>query len=165
MSHDNKQSGWKDYSSELRLEASRPLRIVLWAVGTLALGSGIAGIFLPVVPTTPFLLLAAACYARSSARFYNWLMNQRFLGPYIRTWRETGAVPERAKVLAIVLITATVGTSVVFFIPIFAVRVLVATIGIAVIIFLARLPSSPTPTTPTLPQTEPDPAVRARVTD
>ncbi len=106
---------------------------------------------MPGLPTTPFLLLSAACYARSSVRFYNWLMNQRLLGPYIRAWRENGTVPLRVKLFASLLIALTIGTTVVFFIPIFAVQILVTAIGIAVIIYISRLPSAPAGRTPSWP--------------
>lgn len=63
------------------------VRILLIVCGTLSLALGILGIFLPVLPTTPFLLLAAACYARSSKRFYHWLMNTPWCGEYIHNYR------------------------------------------------------------------------------
>ena len=59
---------------------------------------GIAGIFLPLLPTTPFLLLAAACYVRSSPRLYRWLMNHRWTGEYIRDYREKRGLPLRTKI-------------------------------------------------------------------
>ena len=63
------------------------------ALGTLSLALGILGIFLPLLPTTPFLLLTAALYFKSSPRLYNWLLNQKHLGPYIRNFRENNAIP------------------------------------------------------------------------
>jgi hypothetical protein len=74
---------------------------VLIIAGTSFAGLGILGIFLPLLPTTPFLLLAAACYARSSERFYNWLLNNRWFGHYIRNYLEGKGVPLRVKVLSI----------------------------------------------------------------
>lgn len=67
------------------------------ALGTLSLALGILGIFLPLLPTTPFLLLTAALYFKSSPRLYNWLLNHKHLGPYIRNFRENKAIPLRAK--------------------------------------------------------------------
>ena len=63
------------------------VRYLLMAVGWVSVVLGVIGIFLPVLPTTPFLLLAAACFARSSPRFYQWLINHRQLGPWIRDYR------------------------------------------------------------------------------
>lgn len=76
--------------------------------GTLSLILGIIGIFLPLLPTTPFLLLTAALYVRSSPRLYDWLLNQKYLGPYIRNFRENKAIPLKAKVISITLIWVTI---------------------------------------------------------
>lgn len=68
---------------------------------------GTIGVFLPLLPTTPFLLVAAWAFAKSSPRFRHWLVNHRILGPYIRDWREHRAIPLKAKFLAIAMITAS----------------------------------------------------------
>src|SRR5688572_17649565 len=65
----------------------------LWATGTAALGLGFLGIFVPLLPTTPLLLLAAACYVRVSPRAYRWLLGNRLLGPLIHQWRAERTVP------------------------------------------------------------------------
>jgi uncharacterized membrane protein YbaN (DUF454 family) len=87
-------------------------RQLLLAAGTLSLAVGIVGIFVPVLPTTPFLLLAAGCYLRSSRRFYNWLMNSRFLGNYIRNYIEGRGLPVRVKLFIIILLWATISLSI-----------------------------------------------------
>ncbi|WP_308501965.1 YbaN family protein [uncultured Alistipes sp.] len=76
-------------------------------LGALALVLGLIGIFVPLLPTTPFLLLAAALWVRSSPRLYAWLIAHRRLGPYIRQFRENRAIPLRAKVLSVALLWAT----------------------------------------------------------
>lgn len=83
----------------------RPLwQRVLWmGAGGLALLTGIIGIFVPLLPTTPFVLLAAACFSRGSARWEAWLLNHRYFGPMVRDWREHRAVPLRAKQFATVM--------------------------------------------------------------
>jgi len=74
---------------------------LLILLGFFFVGLGIVGIFLPLLPTTPFLLLAAALFARSSPRFYRWLLNNRWLGSYIRNYREGRDIPLKAKILSI----------------------------------------------------------------
>ena len=83
--------------------AARPWQRGLWlATGALMLVLGIIGIFLPVMPTTPFVLLAALCFARGDARVERWLLEHRLFGPMVRQWREHRAVPLRAKQFATV---------------------------------------------------------------
>ncbi|NQU17090.1 MAG: YbaN family protein [Candidatus Saganbacteria bacterium] len=109
------------------------LRIVLVVIGTVLVGVGILGIFLPLLPTTPFLLLAAACYAKSSNRFYNWLLGSRWLGTYIRNWREGRGIPLKTKVFVISLLILTMGYSIVFVVPNLAGKIVLVLIAIAVI--------------------------------
>ncbi|MCS3470483.1 uncharacterized membrane protein YbaN (DUF454 family) [Pseudomonas sp. JUb42] len=87
------------------------LRLLLAGIGWLSVALGVIGIFLPVLPTTPFLLLAAACFARSSPRFYAWLVNHRYLGPWIRDYLEGNGIPLKGKVYAIGLMWLSIGFS------------------------------------------------------
>jgi uncharacterized membrane protein YbaN (DUF454 family) len=84
--------------------------------GTLSVGLGILGIFLPILPTTPFLLLATACYSRSSVKFYNWLLNNRWFGNYLKNYRAGKGVPIRIKVWAILVLWLTISYSALFMI-------------------------------------------------
>ena len=79
-------------------------RAAFVAVGTAALALGIAGVFIPLLPTTPFLLLASACYVRGSRRLHAWLLSHGRLGGYIRAFEEGRGIPLRAKVVAVSLL-------------------------------------------------------------
>lgn len=80
----------------------------LWLLGGFgALALGVLGIFLPLLPTTPFVLLAAWCFARGSVRCETWLLEHRFFGPIVRDWRARRAVPLRAKQFATVMMAAS----------------------------------------------------------
>ena len=83
------------------------MRYLLMVLGSVALALGVAGIFLPLLPTTPFLLLAAALYFRSSPQLYEWLLSHKHLGPYIRNFRENKAIPLRVKIVSVSLVWAT----------------------------------------------------------
>ena len=85
------------------------MKIILVILGSVSLALGIIGIFVPLLPTTPFLLLSAAAYCKSSERLYNWLLNHKYLGPYIRNFRENKAIPMRAKILSVILLWGTIG--------------------------------------------------------
>ncbi len=85
--------------------AMRSLYIFL---GALSLGLGVLGIVLPLLPTTPFLLLTAALWLRASPRLYRWLITQKQLGPYIRNFQENRAIPLRAKIVSLLLLWGTI---------------------------------------------------------
>lgn len=82
---------------------------LLVAAGILSVGLGVLGIFLPILPTTPFLLLAAACFIRSSDRLYDWLIHHKWFGPYIRNYREHKAITKRTKIGTLLLLWGTIG--------------------------------------------------------
>ncbi len=115
------------------------LRVILIAAGSLFTGLGILGIFLPVLPTTPFLLLAAACYARSSQKFYDWLLNNRYFGNYIKNYRESKSVPLKVKMLTVALLWITIGFSVIFVVETIFIRVILILIAIGVSIHVLSL--------------------------
>jgi hypothetical protein len=76
--------------------------------GTCSLIVGIIGIFLPILPTTPFLLLTAACYAKGSEKFYNWLLNHKWFGTYIKNYQEGNGIPFTTKLFAITVLWITI---------------------------------------------------------
>ena len=97
----------QDFTAHVRKHPSPPIRVALVLAGSVFVLVGLAGIFLPVLPTTPFLLLAAACYARASSRFYNGLLNNRLFGPAILEWQQHRSIAWRTKVAAIALMALT----------------------------------------------------------
>jgi len=115
----------------------KPVKILMIATGTFLIGVSIVGIFVPVLPTTPFLLLAAALYAKSSRRFYNWLINNRILGRYIKNYREGKGIPLKVKIIAISILWITIGYSAIFAMEILWVRILLILIAIGVTIHIA----------------------------
>jgi hypothetical protein len=119
-----------------RNKAQKLKRKLLIIAGTLSTGIGIVGIFVPILPTTPFLLLAATCYARSSRRLYDWLLNNRYLGGYIKNYIQKKGVPLKIKVLTVVLLWITIGASVIFAVQVFIVRVILILIAVGVTIHI-----------------------------
>jgi hypothetical protein len=105
-----------------------------------ALGFGLLGIVVPVLPTTPFLLLAAACYARASTRLYGWLLGQPALGPIIAEWRRSRSLPPGVKPRALVVVVLTFGVSMVL-VDQLLLRVLLISVAAILITFLARIPT------------------------
>lgn len=117
-----------------------PIQRFLWFVaGSISLGLGILGIPLPLLPTTPFLLLATYCYARSSERFYYWLLNHRIFGNHIRNYRDHRGTTYQVKVGAISLLWITISISAIFAVSLWWVRILLLVIAIGVTIHIASL--------------------------
>ena len=99
------------------------MKTICIILGTVSLALGIIGIFLPLLPTTPFLLLTAALYFRGSPRLYQWLLNHKHFGPYIRNFRENKAIPLRAKIISLLLMWGTMIYCIFFLIPLVWVKV------------------------------------------
>ena len=108
------------------------IRWILVATGIILVGLGTLGILLPLLPTTPFFLLAALCFAKSSKRFYCWLLNNRWFGSYIKNYREGKGVPLRVKATTIALLWVTILFSAIFVLSILFVRIILIIIAIAV---------------------------------
>jgi len=113
------------------------VRYLLLAIGWLSVALGVLGIFLPVLPTTPFLLLAAACFARSSPRFHAWLIHHPRLGPWIRGYLDGEGIPLKAKAYAIGLMWASILFSC-WLVPLFWARLLMIVSAMLVSLYILR---------------------------
>ncbi len=114
-------------------------KTLLVIIGTLCVVLGIFGIFLPLLPTTPFLLLAAICYGHSSNRFYNWLITNRWFGQYIRNYRQGKGIPLKHKVLTILLLWLTIGFTAWLAVTLWWVRLILLAIAVGVTIHLVSI--------------------------
>lgn len=139
----DQQPPWRIPDAELH--PSLLVRLFLLALGSIALLLGIIGIVVPGLPTTPFILLAAACYARASERFYRWLLLNPTFGPLIAEWRHHHSIPYRVKWLAITLMSLTIGVSIWTLADKPWLQAMLAAIGVATAIWLARIPSRDRP--------------------
>ncbi len=118
------------------------VRYALLGIGWLSVALGVIGIFLPVLPTTPFLLLAAACFSRSSQRFYDWLVMHPRLGPWLRDYLEGNGIPRKAKVYAIVTMWLSIGISC-WLVPLPWARLGMLICAMLVTLYILRLPTLP----------------------
>jgi len=123
-----------------KMTDNRVLRLLLISVGIGSTALAVLGIFVPLLPTVPLLLLAAACFARSSESFHRWLLEHPQLGPMVRDYLGGQGIPLRAKVTAIALIWASISVSVLLLIPLLWVKIFLIAIGLCVTIYLLRLP-------------------------
>lgn len=105
------------------------IKVLLVILGTISLGLGILGIFLPLLPTTPFLLLTAACYVRSSTRLYDWLIANKYFGTYIENYRLGRGITLKVKIIGVGSLWLSMSYTVLFVIPLVIVKVLLVCIG------------------------------------
>jgi hypothetical protein len=124
-------------------EAGRIRRSLLIAAGLLSTALAVLGIFLPLLPTVPLLLLAAACFARSSPRCHAWLREHRHFGPVLSAYQDGAGVPRRAKVSALLLIWTSIPLSALFLVEATWLRLLLVLIALAVTSYLLGLPTRP----------------------
>ncbi len=93
-------------------QRSRIVRGLLWLAGSVSLLLGLIGVLLPGLPTTPFVLLAAACYAKASPRLHAWLLSHRLTGPMLRDWEKHRSLTRRTKTIAVVSMLVMVSFSI-----------------------------------------------------
>ncbi len=121
--------------------SSKHVRAVLVLIGTVSLVIGLIGIILPLLPTTPFLLISAACYARSSDRFYNALLSNRVFGPPIKEWRDYRSVTKRTKITSIIIIIISFGITIIFVLNNPTEKIILSIVALGFIILLTLLPT------------------------
>ncbi len=115
------------------------LRWTLVVLGTFFVALGVVGVFVPLMPTTVFIIMAAGCYARASPRFHRWLWEHRWFGPSLRAWSQHRSMPRRARKVALVSVVASFSLSVAV-VPVWWVRLMLGAMGVALFVFLWRIP-------------------------
>jgi uncharacterized protein len=123
-------------------EHGSPLvRAVFFVIGACAFVAGVAGIFLPLIPATPFFILAAACFARAYRPFHEWMLAHRVIGPMLREWHHHRSIPHRTKMVAIVTMLLSFGSSIYFVVQPRWLQVALALFAIALATWMYRIPS------------------------
>ena len=133
-----------DKNIHVARETSNPVLKAFWIIaGTIFVVLGAFGVILPGLPTTPFLILAAACYIRSSQRLYDWLIANKTFGPYLKDYREGKGIPKRAKKIALIMMTIFVGYAVIFALDDLTIRIAVLALGMFGFYYVAyKVPSA-----------------------
>ncbi len=122
-----------------RIHDSRLIRGIFLGVGILSLALGLLGIFLPILPTTPFVLLSAGCFARGSQRLHDWLLAHRIAGPIIHEWQVHRSMPPGVKPWAFAMMAVSFGSSIAWMDSAWH-RVMLAALGLALAFMLWRVP-------------------------
>jgi hypothetical protein len=119
------------------------LRWILICCGWCSIAAGVVGIFVPLLPTVPFLLLAAACFTRSSERFHSWLLEHSHLGPLVRDYLTSGGIPLRAKRVAIGMVWVSFPVSVFLFAQAVWLKIVLLSIASGITLYLMQIPTAP----------------------
>lgn len=117
------------------------LRAAWLGAGFGFLALGLVGVVVPVLPTTPFLLLSAACFARSSERFHRWMLDHPVMGPPLRDWERFRSIPYRVKLFAIAMLAVSLALSIALFVPKGWPQAALAVLGVILAVWLYRIPS------------------------
>ena len=125
-------------SEKTKKVIDRLFRGALVFAGTCFTGLGILGVFLPLLPATPFFLLAVACYARSSKRFYYWLLNNRLFGSYIKNYHEGRGIALKVKIVTVALLWGTTTYSAFFVVDALYWRIILLVIAVGVTIHILK---------------------------
>lgn len=134
------------YTQNLRTSKSRRigLKILLLIIGHISLGLGVLGIFLPLLPTTPFLLLSLACFAKTSKKLHDFILKNKYLAPYVKDFMNGQGIPIRVKKRVILLIWLSIGFTVIFVIDRLILRLMLLSIAsiVSLYIYTRKTPNS-----------------------
>jgi uncharacterized membrane protein YbaN (DUF454 family) len=138
----------KTFAETCKEQGRKVVRTLWFIAGTICVVLGASGIVLPILPTTPFLLAAAACYYKSSERMHRWLLNNKWFGEYIRNYKEGKGIPKKTKIIALTVLWITIGFSTVFMLPcllptmlVLPLQLIMIAVAIAVSTHILRLPT------------------------
>jgi len=138
----------KSFAETCKEQGQKLVRTMWFIAGTICIVLGAIGIVLPILPTTPFLLAAAACYYKSSERMHRWLLNNKWFGEYIRNYTEGKGLPIKTKVTALTVLWVTISFSTVFMLDrllpaqlVLPMQVIMIAVAIAVSVHILRLPT------------------------
>ena len=128
---------------DLTEDSHRPslVKVILRSAGTAFVSLALGGLFVPLLPTIPFLLLAAWCYSRSSSDLYRRLLEHRVLGPILRDWNESRSVSPKAKWTGVVLVLLSFAVSIVWLVDTTVLRIVLGAVGLLLMGFLVSLPT------------------------
>ena len=136
------------FAAKCKKQGQKIVRTLWLVAGTICVMLGTIGIVLPILPTTPFLLAAAACYYKSSPRMHRWLLNNKWFGEYIRNYTEGKGLTKKTKITALALLWATIGFSTVFMLNrllpaqlVLPIQIIMIVVAIAVSLHILRLPT------------------------
>jgi uncharacterized membrane protein YbaN (DUF454 family) len=118
---------------------SKPKKLIYILIGTISLVIGIIGIIVPVLPTTPFILLSAGCYYRGSSRFHDWLLNHNYFGPIILEYSDGKGIRRNSKIKAIILTWIMVLVTALFILDSLSMRLFIISLAIIGTIVILRL--------------------------
>jgi uncharacterized membrane protein YbaN (DUF454 family) len=135
-------------TTENKKKGQNVTRALWFIAGMLCLFLGAIGIVLPILPTTPFHLASAGCFCKSSSRMYNWLLNNRLFGEYIKNYKEGKGIPMKTKIIALTVLWITIGFSTVFLLNrllpsqlVIPMQLIMVAVAIGVSIHILRLPT------------------------
>jgi uncharacterized protein len=124
-----------------REHGSPVVRAVFFVIGVAAFVAGVLGVFLPLLPATPFFILAAGCFARAYRPFHEWMLAHKMIGPMLREWHQHRSIPYRTKMVAIVTMLLSFGSSIYFVVKAPWLQALLAVFATGLAIWMYRIPS------------------------